>query len=213
MACIISVNIIYYLSKRINNKQLLLLGVGAYAISLVCSTYYGAFDSLLSDRLAHYHAAFSAYFMPANSFIVALIYIVLGKIIAEDVHNNKKRLNKKQNIVWVFLVALIGMIEAYFLRWSVSISDAFLFLPFFAGLSLMLLLRTRVNLSSSVSKMLRSMSILIYILHPIFIEINPVLFGIDKGMEMYIITLIESIFMAWLIISLSSKILVLKNLY
>jgi serine/alanine racemase len=213
MACIISVNIIYYLSKRLNNTQLFLLGVGTYAISLLCSSYYGAFDLLLSDRFAHYHAAFSAYFMPANSFIVALIYVVLGKIIAESVHENKLPFSKKRNIVLLSGIAVLGIIEVYSLRWSVSISDAFMFLPFFASLSLMLLLRTRINISPSASKMLRSMSILIYILHPIFIAINPVLLDKGDGAHMYTITLIESIFMSWLIVTLSSRISVLKKLY
>ena len=212
MACIISVNIIYYLSNRLNNKSLLLIGVGGYLLSLICSGYDGAFNLLLNERFVHYHAAFSTYFMPANSFIVATIYVVIGKIIAESVRESKPLPNIKQNIALLIVVVILGILEVHLLRWSV-INDALLFLPFFAGLSLMLLLRARVNISPSVSKMLRSMSILIYILHPIFIAINPTLLDVEKGMTMYVVTLLESIITAWIIISLSSRIPALKRLY
>ena len=152
--------------------------------------------------------------MPANSFIIALIYVVLGKIIAEDIQNNKQLcINRKINVILLFLFAVLGIVEVHFIRWSVVISDAFLFLPFFIVLTFLLFLRTRVNLSLSLSRLLRSMSILIYILHAIFVSVNPTLLGMNSGMMMFFVTLLESIVIAWLIISLSNKVPLLKRLY
>ena len=92
--------------------------------------------------------------MPANSFIIALIYVVLGKIIAEDIQNNKQLcINRKINVILLFLFAVLGIVEVHFIRWSVVISDAFLFLPFFIVLTFLLFLRTRVNLSQSLSRL------------------------------------------------------------
>ena len=215
MASILSVNIIYYLSSRLNNKQLLLMGWVGYFIALACSSYSGVLDVFLNDRFTYYHAAFSYFFMPANSFIVALIYIVIGKIIAENLHRTGIiHLNMSLNLMLSLLVGALGMLEIHFLRWSVVINDAFLFLPFFSTLSFLLVLRTKVNLSTSVSRMLRSMSILIYILHTIFVYVNPKLFDLDSGgMTMFIVTLFESIVVAWLIIGLSSRMPILKKLY
>lgn len=214
MACIISTNIIYYLSHRLTNKQLLLLGWGGYFLSLLCSSYSGILDLLLDDNFKYYHAAFSYFFMPANSFIVALIYVVLGKIIAEDTLSKKQLcINRKTNISLLFCLAVLGIMEVHFIRWSVVISDAFLFLPFFTFLFFLLILRTKVNLSPLVSHLFRSMSILIYILHAIFVSVNHKIFGINCGMTMFFVTLIESIVLASLIISLSNKAPLLKRLY
>lgn len=170
-------------------------------------------DTLLSERLIYCHAAFSSYFMPANSFIVAMIYVVLGKIIAERVREGRIPFSRRRNLALFLGVAILGAIEVCSLRWSASISDAFLFLPFFASLSLMLLLRSDVNVSPTASKLMRSMSILIYILHPIFLAINPSVFGIGEGLAMFCITLIESTITAWLIVRLSDRVPALRRLY
>lgn len=214
MASILSVNIIYILSRRLNNKQLLLIGWGGYSISLACSSYSGVLDIFLNDSFTYYHAAFSSFFMPANSFVVALIYIVIGKIIAENLHRTGDiHFNKSLNLMLLLLVGILGLLEVHFLRWSVVINDAFLFLPFFTTLSFVLVLHMEVNLSASVSRLLRSMSILVYILHPIFISINHKLFDLDSGLKLFFVTLFESIAVAGLIIGLSSKLQMLKKLY
>ena len=214
MASILSVNIIYYLSRRFNNKQLLLMGWGGYFVALACSSYSGVLDVFLNDRFTYYHAAFSYFFVPANSFVVALIYIVIGKIIVENLHRTGNiHLNKSLNLMLLLLVGALGILEIHFLRWSVVINDAFLVLPFFTTLSFILVLQTEVNLSTSVSRLLRSMSILVYILHAIFVSINPKLFDLDSGLTLFFVTLFESIAVAGLIIGMSRKLPILKKLY
>ena len=214
MACIIAVNIIYYLSRKLNNWQLLLVGFGAYLISLFCSSYSGVLDLVLNERFRYYHAAFSYLFMPANSFIVAMVYIAIGKFIAEDmVRDRKYSISKPMNVGLLALVTLSGCAEVLLIRWSVVINDAYLFLPFFTFFAFVLLLGVDVKIPAQVSKTLRSMSILIYILHGIFVSVNPVLFGLESGMAMFGVTLLESVVWAFLIVMLSEKVPVLKMLY
>lgn len=214
MACIIAVNIICFLSRKLNNKQLLLVGFGTYFISLFCSSYSGVLDLILSERLRYYHAAFSYFFMPANSFIVALVYIAIGKFIAEDMIREKKySISKPMNVFWGVIVMFVGCIEVLLIRWSVVINDAYLFLPFFAFFVFVLLLRSEVNIPSRWARTLRFMSILIYILHSIFLSVNSALFGLESGMAMFGVTLSESVVCAYLIVKLSGKIPVLKKLY
>lgn len=215
MACIIAVNIIYYLSRKLNNWWLLLVGFGAYLISLFCSSYSRVLDLILNERFRYYHAAFSYFFMPANSFIVALVYIAIGKFIAEEmVRERKYGISKPMNVGLLALVTLAGCAEVVLIRWSVLVNDAYLFLPFFTFFAFVLLLGVEVkHIPPRVSKTLRSMSILIYILHALFVSVNPAMFGLESGMAMFGVTLLESVIGAYLIVKLSEKVPVLKKLY
>lgn len=152
--------------------------------------------------------------MPANSFIVALVYIAIGKFIAEDMIREKKySISKPMNVFLGVIVMFVGCIEVLLIRWSVVINDAYLFLPFFAFFVFVLLQRSEVNIPSRWARTLRFMSILIYILHSIFLSVNSALFGLESGMAMFGVTLSESVVCAYLIVKLSGKIPVLKKLY
>ena len=213
MASILSVNIVYWLSRKISNYYLLIIGVLGYIVSLICSSYNGAFDILLNERLRYYHAVFSFIFMPANSFIVAILYIVLGKIIAERVRENRPIHNKPRLIALLCLAGLLWGTEAYLIRWSVLYSDAFIFLPIFALIGFIILLQTDIKISSNVSRFLRSMSILVYILHPVLAFINTHVLNIDFGIILFIVTLCESLILAFVIVAMSSRVPILKKLY
>ena len=181
MACIIGVNIIYWLSQKLNNGWLLAIGIIAYIVSLSCSSYSGAVDLLLNEKMRYYHAAVSCFFMPANSFIVALLYVVLGKIVAEKVQQNQLPC-KQKNLVLLVVSGLLLSVEVYLIKWSVSISDAFVFLPIFVLYGFLILLQTNISIQPHLARWLRSMSILIYILHPVFsFVINPALFSMEYG--------------------------------
>ena len=214
MACILSVNIIYYLSRIMSNRQLLLLSCACYALSLICSSYSGAFDLLLNEKWRHYHALVSFIFMPANSFILAMIYIVLGKIVAEreriDISSG---LSKPLNMVLFFIALVIWGLEVHFIKWSVSINDAFLFLPLVTLLGFTLLLKMELRINQKRSFFMRSMSILVYILHPIFTLINTSFLELNYGISLFLVTLLESIFVAFFIVLLSSRVPRLKWLY
>ena len=217
MACILGVNIVYYLSKKIRDKKLLLIGIIAYLFSLSCSGYYGIVDSLLSKKMTGFHAIVSFIFMPANSFFVALIYVVLGKIVAEQVQNGNEKspyiFSKKTHLAIIVMLLFIGAGEAYFIRWSALSTDAILVLPLITFFLFSWLLQTQLSLPTSICRLLRSMSILVYILHPIFQLLNHSLLKIDNGMLLYCLTLTESLMLAYLIVTMSKRVTILKWLY
>lgn len=216
MACILSVNIIYYLSKKLNNRQLLILGGISYLFSLSCSGYNGIVDSFLSEKMCDVHAMISFVFMPANSFFVALIYVVLGKIVAECNNKDKTILWKNSSISFILLFAFLGVLgyfEVYLIKWSATTNDAFIVLPFLTFVLLTFLLQTNISLASDTCYLLRSMSILVYLLHPIFSYFNQVLLNIDYGIVLFLITLLESLLFAYLIVVFSKRIPLLRMLY
>ena len=212
MACIIGVNIIYWLSRKLNNEWLLAIGITGYIVSLLCSSYSGVFDLYLPEKILNYHTQFEYMFMPANSFIVALLYVVLGKIVAERV-KKEQLLSRHKNLTFLVIICLLFGVEVHILKSYVSFNDTFLFLPILVLCGFLLLLQTSIIISSETSLWLRNMSILIYILHPIFVVINSVLLGLSYGGGLFVITLLESIIGCSLVIKVSNKVQVLKILY
>lgn len=187
---------------------------GGYLIALLSSSYYGAFDLLLGERGQSFHEYFTWFFSPANSFVLALIYVTLGKVVAESNWNNWWVCKSKSRIVCLYLVFLtIGVFEVYFMKWSVSINDAWLFLPPLTLFGFLFLLQTDIHISDSLCKWFRNISILVYFLHPIFRLINSKIFGMDFGSLIFVVTLIDSIIVAVIIITLSQKVPILKKLY
>lgn len=188
--------------------------LGGYVISLLSASYSGLLDSFLGERLQFYHKAITWCFCPANSFIVAMIYIVIGKILAENNWENwwisKPRI--KTALLYVF-VALLGIVEIHVLRWSVLVNDAWVFLPSLTLLGFILLLQTDINIKPTVARWMRNVSILVYILHSIFQYANIRLLHLGNGPQMFIITLTESILFSSIIILLSKRIKYLKKLY
>ena len=210
MACVISVNIVYFLSKKIDNYKLLIVGVLFYVMSLIGSSYSGIIDTFLPIQLVKWHHLLSMAFVPANSFIVAILYIVIGKIIAEG---GGVSLNKNVIIFSVTIVAMLGALEVVLVRWSAEITDAFLFLPLLTFWMMLLLLKTEVVIRKDLSKLFRNMSILIYILHAFLVDVNFIFKWYNYGLFFTFFTLFVSILVSIIIIQLSGKITIFKKLY
>ena len=104
-------------------------------------------------------------------------------------------------------------LEVFLIKWSVSVSDAFILLPAITLMGFALLLKTIISIPPKSSRWLRDMSILIYILHSVFSSVNTDYFGIKNGGGMFFITLLESIVTASIIIGLSNRVPFLKKLY
>lgn len=214
MACILSVNLIYYFSKWFDNKKLLAIGGVAYLISLSCSGYSGFVDLFLSEKGVRFHEILSFVFVPANSFIVAIVYVALGKIVAEWIQRgNGNLINKSCNVWLIILFFILGCFEIYLIQWSAKTNDAFMVLPFITFFILIWLLKTNLNVPTHICQYMRSMSILIYILHPLFNFLNPILFDVDFGIKLFIITFLQSLFTAFSIVILSKRFHLLKRFF
>lgn len=117
MACILSVNIVYFLSRKLSNCTLLLIAVGTYLISLLSSSYYGLLNQLLDERLMTLFSYFVMAFHPANSFMVALIYIVLGKYIANEKSWKLTRIThviRSHNYITIVLILILWGGQKFF---------------------------------------------------------------------------------------------------
>lgn len=216
MACILSVNAIYWLSKKMNNLKLLIVGTLGYLLALACSSYNNVLDLYINDNMRYIHATVSSLFTPANSFIVALLYVVLGKIIAEYIRKNQIKIGMSSNIILLLVSGVLLGREVYLIKRNITtlINDAYLFLPLFTFLEFILLLKINIYIPSVVSRYLRSISILVYILHTVFAYyINHILGFEPYGELLFVVTLFESVLFAFLIVALSNRLPLLKKLY
>ena len=216
MASMISVVIVYYLDKRckLKNSTLLILAIVGYLFSLSSAGYGGFVDLFLSERMQFNHRLFVGVFCPSNSFVVALIYVVLGKILSETKWERWNIVHYKWQLVLLwFGILFFGVMEVFLMKWSMWVSDAWCFLPPLTLVGFVILLLTDTEIKPDIAQLMRKMSILIYILHPIFQFVNGILFSMENGFFMFLITSGECIVLSYSIISLSPKAPLLKKLY
>ena len=199
--------IVYLLSKRFDWKGLFIIGLICYLSSLPGTMYYGLISGTPVYKLYWY--GYNIILCPANSFITAIPFIVIGKYLAEkDV-----TIEKGQNLLLLFLALCIGILEVVLCRDSYYMNDTYFSLLLFCPLLVLLLLNSTVRIPDSVCRFLRKSSILIYILHlPVFTLLQRFL-QLAYGGHAFILTLLISVLISSIIITLSKRITILKYLY
>lgn len=205
MSSVIAMNLVYYLSRRFSNRSMLFIGIGLYILSLLSSSYYGVIDTI---GVGEYYSKFDLIFVPSNSFFVAFIYIVLGKIIAEL----KVVLNKPTTALLSSVFLVIGVAEIFLVRSFTRLTDAFIFLPFFTYFFFQWLLRTDVTVNDELCRLLRRMSIVIYLCHYFFIDLH-LSIGMELGSLLFLVVTIEAVTISAIIVFLSNKFKPLRYLY
>lgn len=103
VATIMDCCLIYFLSKKLGRKAMLALGALAYLACLLYSNYYGLVrDSYLAGFVL---TAFTRLFCSVvTGFPAGILWIVLGKILAETPYTMKK------SYYWILLAGLVGLI-------------------------------------------------------------------------------------------------------
>ena len=198
--------IVWWLSKKMAKKWLLLLGIICILAPLPGTLYYG----LIHDTPLHRpYWIFNMIFCPANSFITAIPYCIAGKYLAEMSIVPSSR---KTGILLI-LAFILGIIETSACKESYYMSDTYISLYIFTPLLVLLLLSVRVNLPIGITQYFRKTSILIYFLHLPIIFILHHFFQIGKGALCCSITLPAAIILASAIYFLSRKWHRLKLLY
>ena len=209
MASIIAMGIIFFLSKRLNNTLLFLVAGCFYIVCMLSSSYY-----YLTTAFPHpwIQYAVSKGINLENSFFAALIYMVIGKALAENVS-----VVSKANLSTVgccfAAAALLGILEIGFMGDFVRFSDAYVSLPLITFLLLVFLLKFDLKIPAELSRTLRETSILVYLLHAVVQSILPLIGMGYHGKKAFIVVLLFSILLSLLIILLSKKIRVFKLLY
>lgn len=198
--------IVWWLSKRISNKWLFVLGAFCILAPLPGTLYYGLIHNTPLQRP---YWIFNMIFCPANSFITAIPYCIAGKYLAE-----MSKITASNKIgIFFFLAFLLGIIETTACKKSYYMSDTYIALYIFTPLLVLLLLSSRINLPTAITLYFRKTSILVYFLHLPIIFILQFFFQIENGSTCWLITIPTAIVLATIIYLLSLRIPLLKKLY
>lgn len=108
---IISISVIWYSSKYCSNCILLLIGFFIYVFCCLTSNYFALYEKIPSSIFIYKSYSF-IFGKPCNSFLSALLFIVIGKIFAE----NKLFLSNKILIVLFLSSLLLLFVEADFIN-------------------------------------------------------------------------------------------------
>lgn len=198
--------IVWWLSKKLAKKWLILLGLFCILAPLPGTLYYGLIHNTPLQRP---YWIFNMIFCPANSFITAIPYCLAGKYLAE-----MKTVPSSRKIGFLLLLTFfLGIIETSACKSSYYISDTYISLYLFTPLLVLLLLSSRIHLPNPITQFFRKTSILIYFLHLPIIFILRHFFQIEKGVNCWLITIPAAIVLATFIYFLSKKCRVLTYLY
>lgn len=160
-ALIIGFVILFFLSKKCSNMMLLFLGIILYIPALLSSNYL--FVSMLTESTIELYDSVTAVFLlPCRNFSAGLIFLVLGKLIAEkeDSQGNKRSCMKA---ALCFMLLIVEVLALFFGKVQIKDTDCFIMLPFVAYY----LCRWVLSLKAEISccGMLRKISTLSYCSH------------------------------------------------
>lgn len=196
--------VVYLLAKYTNKYLLYLVGIGCAFLSVSNSMY----ANISSGQGWQNFIGVTTWLMASNSFIAAIPYCILGRIIATN--KSAFRLNKP----WLLLpLMMLAVVEVYFCRSYYNVTDSYYMLYPLSIVLTVILISHNVPIGENTSRMLRNMSILVYLIHPIIIHILMFFKIQEAGMLLYVITLPTTLALSYLIVVMSKKFPILKYLY
>lgn len=204
--------IIHLLEKK---KPTLLYVIGSlcFSLALIWCLWYGL---IRGTRIESYYNYFGFVFMPANSFVIAIPYLIIGKLFAE------KRIPEINYFLCVIFV-LVAVVEVCICKYSFNkpFDDVYISLIPLSIIIFQFASKISVSKTSSlnsVCRFLRKCSILIYLLHPVFIYIFEQ-FGLFQAqgdynpLVLFLTVLVCSVLCSSMIIALSKRYNLLKYMY
>lgn len=206
MASVYGIVAVYLLSRKLSNKSLLLIAVPCYLAATVYSEFYYVLQNILPSGVYDVCMKLIEVFgEPCFNGVVAIIYIVIGKMIADGEIGNRTAKIYGYGFIGI-LVILLG--EYFFMKryeFFVYTSDCLIFLA--PTVTLFVLWIMNIHIEIPHAKMFRNMSTIIYCIHvPIYetliIYLNK--FGIPnpEGMTGFILTVVITSVIASIIIKL-----------
>lgn len=167
MAALIAIVFIWYFSKWINDKWLILLGIVFYLFCCLTSNYYSLLEN--SDMMIDAYEKYkSIMFAPYNSFPVAFLFVMCGKILAE------RSISIPQHFLLIILiVSLILLCGEYCLIKKCNLfiaDDSYLFLVPSSLFAFMFIGQSRWTFETD-SKEMRKASTIIYCCHASYASI------------------------------------------
>lgn len=197
--------ILFFLSQKLSNTMLVILGLILYIPALLSSNY--AFIPMMNDTaMAVYTSVTDVILLPCRNFFAGIIFLALGKILAEKNADTNSR--KYGALSLLFIAALAGEYLALdFGRVPIEDTDCFIMLPFAAYYICKWILC--LNVRCSLSPVLRKLSTLSYCSHmAVFMIVGKLLSILDIPDFGNIIVFALTLLLTW---TLGAVILKLKE--
>ena len=124
MASLLNIIFVWFVSNKIGNYILLFLGFALYYICCLFSNYYNIIGNSHILYIYHIYAQYIA--APYNSFPVALVFVMFGKILSE-----KSFFVQQRYLFMLILISLSLLFTEYYVIQHFNLSyedDSFLFL-------------------------------------------------------------------------------------
>lgn len=204
-ASVQAVVIVWWLSSRVKEKTMITIASMLYLFCCLSSLYYGLIDGTVVGSFIHY---FSYLMIPANSFIVAVIYIVLGRHIAL----NPKEYNSK----WcLYLVAsfVFGFVELFICKDTYRINDAFISLVPITYFVMRILSSKHISISNKLCHFFRANSSLVYFIHAYLLFWTLSILKMTQGASLFLIVLVISLILSSILYLCSKRIRIFRFLY
>ncbi|QDJ23960.1 acyltransferase family protein [Pediococcus pentosaceus] len=143
MALVIGLITVFYLTKKFNNKSVIILSILIYIFCVLTSNY----GNLPVMQMTH---GLLSYWTPYNSFTAGIIWIVAGKIFAENENIFYFGATKQKIIIVIMIVLLyLEQILIVYLNSSYATDFYFMLVPLCLALFALLL---KTNLKNSRAK-------------------------------------------------------------
>lgn len=197
--------LIWYMNKKVSNTVMWIIAILLYALSCLFALHFGIIEGTPAATFMQY---LSYVIPPANSFVVAVVYMLIGKHIAEHPCDFEFR--------WLFYIAifaLCGMGEVYVCRNTYAITDAFVALVPFTYYLVRTLSSIRFSFSPALCKYFRINSTLVYFLHAYILFWAMSVAKLEQGLELCFVVMASALLLSIIIFFLSNKYQVLKYLY
>ncbi len=175
-ALIIGIIILFFMSQKLGNLSLIIIGALFYIPALISSNYL--FIASVSDTARDIYGMFTDIFLlPCRNLFVGIIYLTLGKILAEK--GTCKSYQKNSVLCLICLCLLAAEYIALFLgEVNIKNTDCFIMLPVTAYYICNWVLT--LNVRCTCSPVLRKMSTLSYCVHmAVFMVVGKLLFTLD----------------------------------
>lgn len=217
IASIESMALLVLLSKWLNNRILLLIGIIFYCFAASGGGYYGLLPTCVRGVIDRVDSLIPL----TNSFITAFIYCVLGKLFAERYGRPVNQHRRSVLIILTIISIILLLGETYSMRLNKRFTDTFFALPLLSWLLLFFATMESfwTRFSPQIGTISRKVSTLIYFMHCMILFAVNHYIGCAVGntlLSMFVkfcITASISIFFSLIIIHLSNRIKLFRLLY
>lgn len=216
MASIIGVPLIILLGKYLSNTALLVLSLLAYLICCLTSNYANIYDGTVVELF--YNGYKNIFSEPYNSYPVSLLWIQLGRIIANN-YGRLSKLNMSGLLVGLFVSWVLLYVEYFVTRYYnyfAHADDCYVMLV--PVCFLMMIIFGRYKSELQAKPYLRKASTIIFCCHVIMCMILRFIlkycgYEITSGVFVFVLTLCSAICLSYIIIKLEPKYKILTYSY